>query len=206
MREEDLALDGRALQSSSKDSPGGDEAPEDKKGRECSDRPVLSLDLRVTGVSAFGQVEPGRSGGGSCGERKGEGSVPRGLSPTPGTCRLEGSLVGEGRGRPVDPTHLAADLHPCNGMSSPRELEDVARESGMRDEPMEALVRDGGSVSRVRRMGPTKKRNERRSNRRSEPPCSAGREAVAEHRCKNWPGWSCKLPLPGGEDPAPQRV
>ena len=149
MREENLALDGRALQSSSKGSPGGDEAPEDKKGRECSDRPVLSPDLRVSGVSTFGQVESGRSGGGSCGERKGEGSVPRGLSPTPGTCHFEGSLVGEGRGRPVDPTHLAADLHPCNGMSSPRELEDVARESGVRDDPIEAPAQDGGSVSRV---------------------------------------------------------
>jgi len=187
MREENLALDGRALQSSSKGSPGGDEAPEDKKGRECSDRPVLSPDLRVTGVSAFGQVESGRSGGGSCGERKGEGSVPRGLSPTPGTCHFEGSLVGEGRGRPVDPTHLAADLHSCNGMSCPKGgyRTRVGRE---RRSHRSASARWGKCISRERRLEPTKKRNERRSNRRSEPPCSAGREAEAEHRCKNWPG------------------
>jgi hypothetical protein len=204
MRDESLALDGDALQLLSEGSPGGGEAPQDKKGHGCSDRPALSPDFQAPGDPANGQGWPGGSGGKSCGKEVGDDSFPRGPRSTPETYHSGSSSAGGDRNgkEAISPTCPGADSRSCNRMSYPEGIENVARESGARDNLIGALARDEGDVSHLRLL-PTEERSERGSNHRSKPSAALDERLGPSIGVKTGRGRSCKLPLPGGEDPAP---
>jgi hypothetical protein len=58
----------------------------------------------------------------------------------------EAERYGEEAPSPICP---GADFRSCKEVSHSRVMEDIARESGARDDPIEAPAQDGGSVSRV---------------------------------------------------------
>ncbi len=208
MRVVNFALDGRALQLSLEGSPGGGEASGfGADARRCSDRPALSPDFRASGVSVDGQEQPSGSGGKSSGMEVGDDPVakrPSGLPPTPTNAdvrQLEAERYGEEASSPICP---GAESRSCNEM--PIQLGQViAREWDVSDSPIGAPSRTEGAFSRVQ-LNPTKEPRKRRSKR------GKGRVAVLDERLgpsvdvkTSW-ARSCKLPLPGGEDPdAPTR-